>query len=76
MNLKPHIYEIVEKHTINDDDMSYFKSEDNEKILTLITCKNNGNKRLIVVAKLRKVKKWEDIIQNSFFIFQKNWKRS
>ena len=48
-----YIYEIVEKHTINDDDMSYFKSVDNEKILTLITCKNNGNKRLIVVAKLR-----------------------
>jgi len=71
-----YIYEIVEKHTINDDDMSYFKSVVNEKILTLITCKNNGNKRLIVVAKLREVKKWEDIIQNSFFIFQKTWKRS
>lgn len=48
-----YIYEIVKKHTINDDDMSYFKSVVNEKILTLITCKNNGNKRLIVVAKLR-----------------------
>lgn len=52
-----YIYEIVEKHTINDDDMAYFKGVDNEKILTLITCKNNGNKRLIVVAKLRGVKK-------------------
>ena len=39
-----------EKHTINDNDMSYFKKIDNKKILTLITCKNNGNQRLIVIA--------------------------
>lgn len=48
-----YIYKITEKHTINDDDMSYFKKIDNKKILTLITCKNNGNQRLIVIAELR-----------------------
>ena len=48
-----YIYKITEKHTINDDDMSYFKKIDDKKILTLITCKNNGNQRLIVIAELR-----------------------
>lgn len=48
-----YIYKIIDKHTINDDDMSYFKKIDNKKILTLITCKNNGNQRLIVIAELR-----------------------
>ena len=48
-----YIYKIIEKHTINDNDMSYFKKIDDKKILTLITCKNNGNQRLIVIAELR-----------------------
>ena len=48
-----YIYKITEKHAINDDDMSYFKKIDDKKILTLITCKNNGNQRLIVIAELR-----------------------
>ena len=48
-----YIYKITEKHTINDNDMSYFKKIDDKKILTLITCKNNGNQRLIVIAELR-----------------------
>ena len=48
-----YIYKITEKYTINDNDMSYFKKIDDKKILTLITCKNNGNQRLIVIAELR-----------------------
>ena len=48
-----YIYKIIEKHTINDNDMSYFKKINDKKILTLITCKNNGNQRLIVIAELR-----------------------
>ena len=48
-----YIYEVKEKHTINDDDMSFFGKVEDKKILTLITCKNNGSKRLIVVAELR-----------------------
>lgn len=44
---------IVSKNTIRDDDMSYFKSVYDKKQLTLITCKNNGKQRLIVVAELR-----------------------
>lgn len=48
-----YIYEIIEKHTINDDDMSFFYKVENKKILTLITCKNNDKQRLIVVAELR-----------------------
>ncbi len=49
-----YIYRITEKHTINDDDMSFFKRIEDKKILTLITCKNNGNQRLIVIAELRR----------------------
>ena len=48
-----YIYKIKEKHTISDDDFSYFKKENNRKILTLVTCKNNNYQRLIVVAELR-----------------------
>lgn len=48
-----YIYEIKEKHTISDDDFSYFKKENNKKMLTLVTCKNNNYQRLIVVAELR-----------------------
>lgn len=48
-----YIYQIIEKHTIDDTNMSYFKKIDDKKILTLITCKNNGKQRLIVVAELR-----------------------
>lgn len=44
---------IVSKNTIRDDDMSYFMSVYDKKQLTLITCKNNGKQRLIVVAELR-----------------------
>lgn len=50
---KTYIYEIIEKHTINDDDMTFFNKVEDKKILTLITCKNNNNQRLIVIAKLR-----------------------
>lgn len=50
---KTYIYEITEKHTINDDDFSYFKKVNDRKILTLITCKNNAKQRLIVIAELR-----------------------
>ncbi len=46
-------YKITEKHTINDNDMSFFYKVEDKKILTLITCKNNGNQRLIVIAELR-----------------------
>lgn len=48
-----YIYKITEKHTINDNDMSYFGKVEDKKILTLITCKNNGKQRLIVIAELR-----------------------
>ncbi len=48
-----YFYRIIEKHTINDTDMSYFHKVEDKKILTLITCKNNGNQRLIVIAELR-----------------------
>ena len=51
-----YIYQITEKHIINDTDMSYFKKINNKKILTLVTCKNNGYQRLIVVAELRGIK--------------------
>lgn len=44
---------ITEKHTINDNDYSYFKEIKDKKILTLITCKNNSSQRLIVIAELR-----------------------
>lgn len=44
---------ITEKHTINDDDFSYFNQITDKKILTLVTCQNNNKKRLIVIAELR-----------------------
>lgn len=47
-----YFYKITEKHTINDTDMSYFHKVEDNKILTLITCKNNGSQRLIVIAEL------------------------
>lgn len=47
-----YFYKITEKHTINDTDMSYFHEVKDKKILTLITCKNNGSQRLIVIAEL------------------------
>ena len=50
-----YIYEIIEKHIINDDDMSFFNKINDKKILTLITCRNNNKQRLIVVAKLKGV---------------------
>lgn len=49
---KTYLYKITEKHTINDTDMSYFHKIENKKILTLVTCKNNGYQRLIVIAEL------------------------
>lgn len=48
-----YIYKITEKHIVNDDDMSFFNKVKDKKTLTLITCKNNGKQRLIVVAELR-----------------------
>lgn len=51
-----YIYQITEKHIINETDMSYFKKINDKKILTLVTCKNNGYQRLIVVAELRGIK--------------------
>lgn len=48
-----YIYHITEKHTINDTDTSYFHQVKDKKILTLVTCKNNGYQRLIVIAELR-----------------------
>ncbi len=48
-------YNITEKHVISDNDFSYFKKTKDKKILTLITCKNNGKKRLIVIAELKGV---------------------
>ena len=50
-----YIYEIIEKHIINDDDMSFFYKVNDKKILTLITCRNNNKQRLIVVSKLKGV---------------------
>lgn len=50
---KTYIYQITEKHTIQDTDMSFFHKVVDRKILTLITCKNNGKQRLIVIAELR-----------------------
>lgn len=44
---------ITEKHTINDDDFSYFNQIIDKKILTLVTCQNNNKKRLIVIAELK-----------------------
>lgn len=50
---KTYLYVITERHTISDNDMSYFKKVTNKKILTLVTCKSNNKQRLIVVAELR-----------------------
>ena len=50
-------YVVTEKHVISDQDMSYFKQVDNEKIITLLTCKLDNSKRLVVIAKLKGVKK-------------------
>lgn len=50
---KTYYYQITEKHTINDNDYSYFKNVKDKKLLTLITCKNNSKQRLIVIAELR-----------------------
>lgn len=50
---KTYLYQITEKHTIQDDDMSFFGKVKDRKRLTLITCKNNGKQRLIVIAELR-----------------------
>ena len=44
---------ITEKHSVSADDFSYFKYNNEEKMLTLITCKNNSKQRLVVIAKLR-----------------------
>ncbi len=52
-HLKEYNFTIVEKHIIADDDFSYFKQSDNQKILTLVTCENNNKKRLVVIAKLQ-----------------------
>lgn len=46
-------YVIKEKHTISENDFSYFKNENDKKKLTLVTCKNNNYQRLIVIAELR-----------------------
>lgn len=48
-----YIYKITEKHIIEDTEMSYFNKITDKKILTLITCRNNGRQRLIVIAELR-----------------------
>ncbi|MCI8445962.1 MAG: sortase [Bacilli bacterium] len=50
---KEYYYTIVSKHTINNNDMSYFKSINDKRQLTLVTCKNNNKQRLIVIAELR-----------------------
>ncbi len=50
-------YVVTEKHVISDQDMSYFKQVDNEKIITLLTCKLDNSKRLVVIAKLKGGKK-------------------
>ena len=49
-------FNITEKHVIDSDNFTYFKYNNKEKILTLITCKNNSNQRLIVIAKIKGVK--------------------
>lgn len=46
-------YTITSKHTISDNDMSYFNSLNDKKQLTLVTCKNNSKQRLIVICELR-----------------------
>lgn len=46
-------YTITNKYTVNDNDMSYFKRINDKKQLTLITCNNDGKKRLIVICELR-----------------------
>lgn len=46
-------FTIISKHTINDNDMSYFNSINDKKQLTLVTCKNNSKQRLIVICELR-----------------------
>lgn len=46
-------YVVKEKHSIKDNDYSYFKQVKDKKILTLVTCQNNNKERLIVVAELR-----------------------
>lgn len=45
-------YEIKEKKIISKNDISVFNQVHNEKILTLVTCENDENFRLIVVARL------------------------
>ena len=50
---KTYYYSITNKHIVDDNDMSYFKSINDKKQLTLITCNNDGKKRLIVIAELR-----------------------
>lgn len=44
---------IKEKHSISENDYSYFKQVKDKKILTLVTCQNNNKERLIVIAELR-----------------------
>ena len=46
-------YVVKEKHSIKDNDYSYFKQVKDKKILTLVTCQNNNKERHIVVAELR-----------------------
>lgn len=46
-------YVIKEKHSISENDYSYFKKVKDRKILTLVTCQNNNKERLIVIAELR-----------------------
>ena len=46
-----YFFEVLEKHTIKDTDMSYFTQRAEGKLLTLITCENNNSYRLVVIAK-------------------------
>ena len=50
-NSNKYVYYVIEKREIKSNDLSYFSATD-EKTLTLITCTNNKNKRLMVRLKL------------------------
>ena len=44
-------YKVVKTDTIDSNNFSYFKEENKERKLTLITCVKNNKKRFIVIAK-------------------------
>lgn len=45
-------YIITERHVVKSDDLSFFKKVNDKKILTLVTCENDNDYRLIIVAKI------------------------